>query len=622
MSSRKSAPFALPAPTDLCSVVVPSVPVPRAAVVGATLVAGLGLVACGEEESMCPAELPEVMTSCTVSGCTATTGTRTVALADLDAADADRWLVIAYAGSELFDNQIINLEYTEERAGALTARRADARSRYGKGGRHRESIEQAWGTEAYESVFGPHRRSRVEVERRLRAANPQRPLSLAGVTGTAIRGRTAASLPPDVQAQQSTCSQAAPACGAAALCVIPSGATEGTCESRVTIKFRPMLDRPSMFEPVEATVRAVGTFGAIVVDDADMARLTDEDVATLSDRFERRIAPLDHAFFGRPVDDAGNDRDGNGVVILFFTSRVAQLGSNLVGFFQSLDLSPVADAPASNEADILFLQPPGPQISLDQLSGTIGHEYQHLINFYTKVINRGSSPETVWLDEGLSTFAEDMLGYGSDAFRNVAAYLTSVSDTSLTGFGLINTNEREADSLERRGAAHLLVRYFFEQAGGAQYDDSDPGAITDNGGVAAVRQLVSTADTGIDAFADSGRSFSAWIRDLLTVVAIDGANIPDVSCNPSFTLEAPETDAFTGFQRGLDLRTPIAVTGGVTIPLNGPMTLPFEALNVPVPLNGGEIRTLDTPSGVTRIGLLGPVDEDVTLGLRILPGSR
>ena len=288
-----------------------------------------------------------------------------------------------------------------------------------------------------------------------------------------------------------------------------------------------------------------------------------------------------------------------------------------MGFFQSLDLRPTAEAPGSNAADLLYLQPPGPTLSLDALSGTIGHEYQHLINYYAKVINRGSDPEEVWLDEGLSTFAEDMLGYGADAFRNVAAYLVSVGDTSLTGNGLINTAD-EADSLERRGAAHLLVRYLFEQAGGASYG-ATPDAITDNGGIAAVRALVQRPDTGLDAFGESGRSFPQWVQDLLTVIALDGAGVPNASCNPDFTLAAPVVDDFTGFQRGLDLRTTITVPGGQAIPLNGPLTLSLETEDVPVPLNGGEIRTIDTPTAVNRIRLSGPNDEDIEIGLRIIP---
>lgn len=573
--------------------------------------------------SQCPQVLPEATTTCSEPACTATTGTRTVARADLLPTEADRWLVISYAASELFDNQNLTLTYEQSVTGGLTARPGPSKAsdRAARRKIRHAALRTAWGDASYEAIFGSARLNRIAAERRIRAAWPTEPLSLAGVTGTAIRDRSTEEVPPGIAFQQTSCSAAAPSCGDSAVCVINEGADDGTCTSALSIKFRPNLAAPAEFDRVAATVRAAGEFGAIVVDDDDSAALSDQDAQELLRRFESRIAPLNHAFFGLPRDRDGNDRDGNGVVLLFVTSRVSEIDADIVGFFQALDLRTEAEAPASNAADILYLQPPGDNIDLDQLSGTIGHEYQHLINYYSKVINNASSQEEAWLDEGLSTFAEDMLGYGVDAFRNVSAYLTSVGDTSLTGFGLINATPSEADSPERRGAAHLLVRYLFEQSGGAEYDPLDPASVVDRGGIAAVRRLVARADTGIEAFSGTGRTFPQWIRDLLTAVAIDGANIPDVSCNTDFTFAAPQIDGFTGFQRGIDLRRSISVPGEATVPLNGPTTLSFESESVPVPLNGGEIRTLDTPQ-VVRIGLIGPVDEDIELGLRIIPVGR
>ncbi|CAN0577283.1 unnamed protein product, partial [Laminaria digitata] len=212
------------------------------------------------------------------------------------------------------------------------------------------------------------------------------------------------------------------------------------------------------------------------------------------------------------------------------------------------------------------MQPPGAGITLDNLSGTLAHEYQHLINYYAKVINRQSSAEERWLDEGLATFAEDVQGYGADSFKNIAAYLASVGETSLTGFGLIAGNENEADSNARRGMAHLLIRYMYEQSGGATLTGA--AELSDGGGVAKVRALVQSADTGVDLFSDRG--LDTWLQDLLTVVAVDGAGYPGVSCNPKYSLVDPATDDYTGYTRGIDLRTSMVDFEGATIPLNGP----------------------------------------------------
>ena len=460
--------------------------------------------------AVCPNVLPQAFVSCNEPECMSATATRTFARAELSSATSSRWLAITHTGSDLLINENLTVSYTLDAVGGLTAQRADSETNRAR--RRAESLLRSWGPDVYASVLGQRRRGRAAAERALRRRRSSGPTSLSGIRGTSIAPRRVrSSVESERRTKQVECSMAEPSCGADALCIIPEGMASGSCESALTLKFRPDPSTPATFDSVAATVRAVGRFGAIVVDDDDADALSTADANTLLDRFERRIAPLDHAVFGLPRDDQGQDRDGNGVVILFVTSRVGQLdlggpsSTDLVGFFQPLDLRPTTEAPGSNAADLLYLQPPGPNISLDALSGTIGHEYQHLINYYAKVINRGSSPEEVWLDEGLSTFAEDMLGYGADAFRNIAAYLVSVSDTSFTGNGLINAAD-EADSLERRGAVHLLIRYVFEQAGGATYG-ATPDAITDNGGIAAVRALVQRPDTGLDAFEGSGRSF-------------------------------------------------------------------------------------------------------------------
>ena len=70
--------------------------------------------------------------------------------------------------------------------------------------------------------------------------------------------------------------------------------------------------------------------------------------------------------------------------------------------------------------------------------------------------------------------------------------------------------------------------------------------------------------------------------------------------------------------RGLDLRTSIPDPEGMTIPLNGPMTATFETESVPVPANGGEIRTVEIPSGSVRISIAGPA-EDYNLQFLAIP---
>jgi hypothetical protein len=551
----------------------------------------------------CPAQLPEVAVRCDLPSCSSSTGTKTSALSDLSRDEAPRFIAISSLASELFVNETVNLTYAKQVPGALLAQRVQARRRARLAPEH------------YRTVFGERRAARLDAEHLIRE-RAVRDLPTGPLLGTGVRGVT-----PDpeeeVLEQDTSCSADAPSCGESALCVIPSGETMGTCSSALTLKWRDQSS-PGQFEDVAATVRKVGQFAAIVTDDADT--VGDADVDELLRRFDARIAPVDHALFGEPTDEMGRDRDQNGVVIMFLTSRVGTISSDLAGFFQSTDIQDPATTPSSNGADLLYLQPPGGAITLDNLSGTMAHEYQHLINYYAKVVTRASSAEERWLDEGLSTFAEDFTGYGADAFKNIAAYLVGVGETSLTGFGLVYTNESDADSFERRGMAHLLVRYLFEQAGGAAL--TGEADLADGGGLAAVKALVQSPDTGVDLLsqARTGRSLASWLQDLLTVVAIDGAGYPQVSCNPDYTLGAPESDSFTGYTRGIDLRTSMVDFSGGTIPLNGPSTPSFESEDVPVPANGGEIRAVDV-ADTLQISLGGDAETlvDYAVGLRVLP---
>ncbi|MCK6544625.1 hypothetical protein L6R52_02050 [Myxococcota bacterium] len=565
----------------------------------------------------CPGPLPTAEVTCTDPTCTATEGTKSFGEATLDSATAKSWVVVTWATSEVAgENDQATIDYSKTVPGGLGAAGIAAKLSPDELRARTEARARAYlGDRGYEAVFSAERLERIRSEAALRAMMIQGPIDLSGeLRGTAIRGRSQDLLPDGVHKQSQACSAAAPSCGAAALCVIPEGTTDGTCESALSLKFR---TGTTTFDTVSAKVRKVGTHAAIVVDDADDASVTEDQVNELLTRFDTHIAPIDHQFFGEPRDSNGKDRDQNGVVILFLSARVGQtdLGARLVGFFMSDDLLPTAQQPVSNAADILYMQPPSATISMDAISGTLGHEYQHLINYYQKKVLRNSGPEDVWLDEGIASFAEDVLGYGGDAFSNIAAFLATHDQVSLTGAG----GTGELDSSQRRGMAHLLVRYLFEQAGGATFGAT----ITDRGGIAAVKKLVQSADTGTFLFTtdNTGRDLHTWVGDLLTTVAVSNAGYEGVSCNPKYFLAAPETDAFTGNQRGLSLRGTFRNAAGENVTLSGPNTATFDNdTGIPIGINGGEIRTLDVATGTVKIAIAGPVD--YTVAFRPIPVAR
>lgn len=564
------------------------------------------LAACGDDAGdpdagfECPSALPAATVKCDVPGCTPAVGsaTKTMARAELSGADGTNWLVISYATSEFAsDNENTTLNFEKRVPGGLLA-----------GG---QSFVSPRLTEAEREVLYSHSRlDRVRAESRIRrmAMRGKIPAS----SGTAISGVRN----PNLQKQSTACSTSNRSCGETALCIIPEGQTDGTCESQLSLKYA--LESTQSPETISATVRKVGSSVAIVVDDEDASKVSDEAADTLIERFENHIAPLDHAFFGNP---AQKDRDGNGVTILLMTSKLRNISTALAGVFFSDDMRPTSQAPHSNAADMLYLQPPGADVNLDQLSGTIAHEYQHILNYTSKVIvNQNAEPETVWLDEGLSTFAEDVAGYGEDSFKNIIVYLEQAPFTSLTGFGTLHGNAGDADSNERRGMAHLMVRYLFEGAGGATFADG-PGSSTDKGGIARVKQLVESGDTGFDVLkaGAGGRNLPTLLGDFLTTVGVDGTGL---ECIPGIGYEGTSPVAYTGFVRGVRLRGSVTTPGGMTLRFMGPRTDPFEnAEDVDFPLNGGDFRTVQlSADGRADIRLGGPAEDiDATFRVIALP---
>ena len=108
--------------------------------------------------------------------------------------------------------------------------------------------------------------------------------------------------------------------------------------------------------------------------------------------------------------------------------------------------------------------------------------------------------------------------------------------------------------------------------------------------------------------------YADWLKDLMMAVAIDGTTNADLACLKRYNFAAPETDGFTSFQRGLDLRATITVPGGTNIALRGPQITSFMTESgVPLPENGGEFRFVSAPSGSVKISLGGPVDAHLSL---------
>ncbi|MEO5567525.1 MAG: hypothetical protein ABIR92_03490 [Gemmatimonadaceae bacterium] len=187
-------------------------------------------------------------------------------------------------------------------------------------------------------------------------------------------------------------------------------------------------------------IAAVTTRAVVIADGANPAGgFTDADFAALGAAFDTLAYPSDVANFGTPTDI-----DNNARVVLFFTHAVNELGPGVLGFAYARDLlpksGPLGACPGSNVAEMLYLPVPDASRSISTVTtdvyGTMAHEFQHVLNSARRLyINVDAAPaEELWLNEGLSHIAEELLFYKS----------TGLAPRQNLGFQLLSTANQQA----------------------------------------------------------------------------------------------------------------------------------------------------------------------------------
>ncbi|HEY6807700.1 MAG TPA: hypothetical protein VI160_02840, partial [Gemmatimonadales bacterium] len=179
----------------------------------------------------------------------------------------------------------------------------------------------------------------------------------------------------------------------------------------------------SSFPTVTAIAKSVQAHIALFVDTLAPANgLTQADLDSVATLFASQLYAVDTTAFGRE-----SDIDNNGVVIVLMTPRVNQLVSAsacaasgfVAGFFFGYDITPGADS-RSNHGEIFYSLVADPSATLScahsvtsvkhLIPVTFIHEFQHMISFNQHVLVRRGPAEVLWLNEGLSHFAEELGG--------------------------------------------------------------------------------------------------------------------------------------------------------------------------------------------------------------------
>ena len=235
---------------------------------------------------------------------------------------------------------------------------------------------------------------------------------------------------------------------------------------------------------VTATAKTVGQHVAVYVDNASPDTLTTSNLDSVAAVFDTLLYTTDTAAFGRE-----SDIDGNGLVLVLMTPQVNSLvtaaqcnsptGGFVAGYFFGGDL--VSGFSGGNAAEVFYSMSPDPlgTVSCSHTTTdvkrlvpvTFVHEFQHMISFNQHFILRAGFPEDLWLNEGLSHYAEENGGrvflpdtatfceFVFGDLYNAGQYLTAPQNHFLVDTAGIG-------GLAERGAYWLFVRFLVDQFAG------------------------------------------------------------------------------------------------------------------------------------------------------------
>ena len=320
------------------------------------------------------------------------------------------------------------------------------------------------------------------------------------------------------QAERALAVQAPPRRRPAAAASIPQVITPGSSRT-----FKVCGDLNCSTHPtVTATAKTVGTHVAVYVDNASPDTLTTLDLDSVAAVFDTLLYPTDTAAFGRE-----SDLDSNGLVLVLMTPKVNSLvtaaqcnsptGGFVAGYFYGGDL--VIGFSGGNGGEVFFSMSPDPAGAVSCTHTTTAvkrlvpvtfvHEFQHMISFNQHYILRGGLPEDLWLNEGMSHYAEENGGriflpdtatfceFVFGDLYNAGQYLGAPQSHFLVDTAGIG-------GLAERGAYWLFVRFLVDQYAGGT---------TQAAANAFTRSLESTNQVGVaNVVARTGAAFSTIVE--------------------------------------------------------------------------------------------------------------
>jgi len=171
-------------------------------------------------------------------------------------------------------------------------------------------------------------------------------------------------------------------------------------------------------------------------------------IARSIDRFSEQSYPAEVAFFGSEWYP-GVDNDPRLHIV-----HAAGVGSGVAGYYSSADQYSQLANPYSNEKEMFYvnLQWLNRSSAYDYYETVLAHEFQHMIHWFK------DRNEATWLNEGLSEYAQEVAGYGSDTV--FASSFARNPDTQLNTWRVDSSS-----NAEHYGGAYMFVNYLAQRFG-------------------------------------------------------------------------------------------------------------------------------------------------------------
>jgi hypothetical protein len=189
------------------------------------------------------------------------------------------------------------------------------------------------------------------------------------------------------------------------------------------------IDTP--WREIPTTLRAASTYCNVWVADVNFnnssSSSTDNIItstqaqaiaAKFDDIYDLETPVFGYEYGGGPGGNGGVDEDDKIQILVYDIDRdyAADQTGGVLGFFWSKDEFAQSeldgyygrDVYKSNQAEMFYVDAHFSDYSADTMASTLAHEYQHMINFNVKTLQRGEAPE-VWYNEMLSMLAEDVI---------------------------------------------------------------------------------------------------------------------------------------------------------------------------------------------------------------------